>query len=290
MKKFLMALAVLALVSAPAFAGPNAGGTLVVHDTGLAYTTDSSSYPSTAPECAGVDNMGAGDGSWLVWKVYAAFPGNASPRLKALVLGGTFNASTYLLAGGLPDPANDFEITQNGWPLTSGGGVGISFAVVKTALMNEVYWLGGYSYGGSWNVAPHPTQPMVFVDDAVPPVEDPITALGSIGFGAAGQTPCPPDAPEPGACCFADGSCALLLPDACLGAGGVVFGGLCDPNPCPPPPPQGACCFGSDCVITTQSLCIAQGGVWYDGPCDPTPCPIVPVEETTWGAIKANYR
>jgi hypothetical protein len=288
MKKFLMALAVLALVSAPALAGPNANGTLVVHDTGLVYTTDSTEYPSDAPMCENVDNQ-IDLGAFGVWKVYAAFPENASPRLKALVMGEQFNATTYVLAGGLPDPVNDFEITQNGWPLTSGGGVGISFGTVKTTLMVECYWLGGYSYGGSWAVAPHPTQAMVFVDDSVPPLEDPIVGLGSLGFGEAGFTPCPVG-PQEGACCFADGSCQLLFADACLGAGGIVFGGPCDPNPCPPPPPEGACCFGPDCVITTQSLCIAQGGVWYDGPCDPNPCPPVPVEETTWGAIKANYR
>lgn len=288
MKKFLMALAVLALVSAPALAGPNADGTLVVHDTGLTYTFDSAVYPSDAPSCENVDNEIA-LGAFAVWKVYAAFPDNASPRLKALVMGEQFDAATYVLAGGLPDPVADFEITQNGWPLTSGGGVGISFGTVKTTLMVECYWFGGYNYtGGAWAVAPHPTQTMIFVDDSVPPLEDPITALGSVGFGVAGNTPCP-IGPAEGACCFPDGTCQLLFADACLGAGGIVFGGPCDPNPCPEPPPQGACCFGADCVITTQSLCIAQGGAWFGGECEPNPC-AVPVEETTWGAIKANYR
>ena len=40
--------------------------------------------------------------------------------------------------------------------------------------------------------------------------------------------------PTPGACCFADGSCQMLLPAACATAGGVPQGeGTdCDPNPC----------------------------------------------------------
>ncbi|MEP0846734.1 MAG: hypothetical protein HRF50_07930 [Phycisphaerae bacterium] len=43
--------------------------------------------------------------------------------------------------------------------------------------------------------------------------------------------------PEPGACCFDDGSCQVLLPADCFAQGGA-FQGLntdCDPNPCPQP-------------------------------------------------------
>lgn len=56
------------------------------------------------------------------------------------------------------------------------------------------------------------------------------------------------------------------------------------------PPLDGACCFGPDCVILAEGACAQQGGVWYGGPCDPNPCPPVPVEESSWGAIKNQYR
>jgi len=296
MKKFLMALAVLALACAPALAGPNAGGTLVVQDTGLAYTVDSTSYPSTAPDpaCEGtidaqipVEFTLAG---W-VWKIYAAFPATATPRLKALAVGEQFGADVFVLAGGLPDPVADFDIPQGGWPTTSGGGDGISFGVAKTAYMAEIYWFGGYGYdGGVFATAPHPSQPMLFVDDSVPPVEDAIVGLSSIGFGSGiGVVVCP-TVPHEGACCFTDGTCQMLFADACVAAGGTVYQGACDPNPCPPPPPTAACCIGESCSIVTESLCVGAGGTWYPGiTCDPNPC-IIPVQETTWGQIKANYR
>jgi hypothetical protein len=295
MKKFLMALAVLALVSAPAMAGPNANGTLLAHDTGLAYTVDSTSYPSDPPVCG--ENGGTVDAQIDldfigVWKIYAAFPDGSSPRLKALPMGATFSAQVFVVAGGLPDPVNDFEVPQGGWPTVSGGGTGVSFGVVKTALMNECYWFGGYGYGapGVFQIAPHPVQPMLFIDDSVPPQEDPIVALGSLGFGQEGNIACPGTGPVEGACCFPNGDCQLLLPDACLGAGGAVVGGPCDPNPCPIPQ-EGACCVEEDCFIYTESACIAAGGQFLGVgvSCDPNPC-VIPVEETSWGQIKANYR
>lgn len=294
MKKFLMALAVLALASAPAFAGPNAGGTLVVHDTGLVYTVDSTSYPSTAPECGAVDAnipLEFTMAGW-VWKVYAAFPPAASPRLKALALGEQFDASVIVLAGGLPDPVGDFDIPQGGWPTTSGGADGISFGTTKTDLMVEVYWFGGYAYGGTglFSATPHPIEGnRFFIDDSTPPQSDPIEGYSSIGFGVDGVPICP-DIPQEGACCFTNGTCQMLFADACVAAGGSFYGGVCDPNPCPPPPVESACCLNGVCTITTETLCLGAGGTWLpDTACDPNPC-VIPVEETSWGQIKANYR
>lgn len=294
---FCVLLAAAALLAAgTAAAGPNAGGTLVVHDTGLVYTTDSAAYPNQAPACAGVDAqapLGLPEGgAGYVWKVYAAFPPDASPRLKALVFGAQFPADIVVVAGGLPDPAADFEITQAGWPLTTGGGVGVSFGVVKTSVMAECYWLGGYAYGapGAWTLASHPSQGMIFVDDSVPPIEDAITALGSLGFGQAGVVPCPDDNPDPGACCFADGSCQLNLPDACGSAGGIFLGGACQPNPCPQPPSEGACCMGAECFVYTAEQCAQVLGEFLGTgvPCNPNPCP-TPVQITTWGRLKQQY-
>ena len=41
--------------------------------------------------------------------------------------------------------------------------------------------------------------------------------------------------------------------------------------------------------MLTQADCEAQGGNFVDGPCDPNPC-VIPVQETSWGSIKAIYR
>ena len=87
-------------------------------------------------------------------------------------------------------------------------------------------------------------------------------------------------APPTGACCFADGHCALLTHSACTLAGGTSWteGVLCEPlNPCPQP--QGACCYPDGfCAVTTQLDC-QPPGVWHPEwtSCTPNPCPPPPV-------------
>jgi hypothetical protein len=106
----------------------------------------------------------------------------------------------------------------------------------------------------------------------------------------------PNPCPQPEAvCCFENGDCAIMTEDECAAAMGdwrPDLGDSCDPNPCPPPPPpEGACCDGPVCYIATQEDCEANGDMYMgdDVPCDPNPCP-VPVENSTWGQIKANFK
>ncbi|MBN1512345.1 MAG: hypothetical protein JXB13_10045, partial [Phycisphaerae bacterium] len=80
--------------------------------------------------------------------------------------------------------------------------------------------------------------------------------------------------PDPeGACCFADGSCAIMTVDGCADDGGVYEGDgtACDPNPCPQP--EGACCYPDGfCAVTEEADC---AGDWLGAgtDCDPNPCP-----------------
>jgi hypothetical protein len=274
--------------------GTNAGGTLVVHDTRIAYTLDGGQYPSDPPaSCSSVDGVAPPD-SLVVWKVYAAFPMAGSPRLKAVAFGEDFVAgSLTILGAGLANPG-DSEITVNGWPGNPGSGVTVSFANVQTGHIVELYWFGGYgSQGSTWNTAPHPTQPTVFVDDSAPAQEDLITALGGIGFGVPGYTPCSV-APLPGACCFPDGVCRALTVEECAGDHGTYVGGSCSPNPCPQPPPDGACCLSSVyCRILTPEQCHQQGGLFlgYGVACEENICPVpVPTLKVSWGMMKALFR
>ncbi len=81
------------------------------------------------------------------------------------------------------------------------------------------------------------------------------------------------------ACCYADGTCEMLLPADCVADGGVDQGvdTDCDPNPCPPPPPQ-ACCFADQsCQVLDELDCYIAGG-WPQGEgtdCSPNECPPV---------------
>ncbi len=101
-------------------------------------------------------------------------------------------------------------------------------------------------------------------------------------------------APPPvGACCLSSGACITLTYDDCSLQGGSYYGDLvpCVPNPCAQP--TGACCFSTGtCQVTGEAGCLQNGGIYYgDGiPCEPNPCPLVPVDETSWGRIKSDYR
>jgi hypothetical protein len=45
------------------------------------------------------------------------------------------------------------------------------------------------------------------------------------------------------------------------------------------------------CYIALEEDCVGAGDTW-DGSesCEPNPCEVIPVDETTWGSIKADYR
>jgi len=297
MKKFLMALAVLC-IAGPAFAtGPNIGGTLVIHDTGVTFSTvaDLPVPPvSTAPaSCSAVD-VQLPEGSptvQSVWKVYAAFPDGSSPRVKGLAWGITGSGAAYVTTAGLPDPPNCFQVVQGSWP-SPPGSIGQSFVFTQTAQLVECYWFGGYGYAGAlFSTAPHSVQASDFVDDAVPGNTDSIAGFSSIGFGVNGNLVCPQVGPVPGACCYPDGSCVMVLQDACV-APGTWYDGDCTPTLCPITP-TGACCVTPTlCEIHSLADCTALGGE-YKGdnvPCEPNTCVIIPTEPTSWGHIKANYR
>ena len=138
---------------------------------------------------------------------------------------------------------------------------------------------------------PSPSQGASFADDDVPSNLDTIAGLGSFGFFGPGDIPCP-SADVPAACCFADGSCEVLLEGDCIAGGGVLEGSpSCDPNPCAQPP-LGACCTDlNDCFLATEANCLAQGYDYVgDGStCDPNPCGAIPTHRTTWGQIKAGF-
>lgn len=87
----------------------------------------------------------------------------------------------------------------------------------------------------------------------------------------------------------ADGTYYLIV-DAYGGGAGGAFELTYSIN-CPMPPIS-ACCFDDVCMMLLEADCLAQGGE-YQGDysvCDPNPCVVVPVEESSWGQIKNQYR
>jgi hypothetical protein len=179
------------------------GGTLIVHDAGWNTTCDEIVGPQLSA-CAAVDNNldPTFSHGCPTWKVYAAFPGNSQPRLKALSWGMTYDlASLYLGGVALPGLEGNI-ITTPDWP-SSGSGVTMTFDNVQTTELVALFTFVGFTYYASqlpgvvWRTWAHPTVPSVFQDGSLVPVEDDIADFGTIGFGVPGYTPCPEPLPVP---------------------------------------------------------------------------------------------
>ncbi len=270
MTRYLPLLCVLMVAAAPASAGPNAGGTLLLHDPGLAYTDTGLGYcgMGTVPQsCTGMDTRldGSDPLSPRVWKVYAAFHAQMHPRLRGLVFAIDYDPMVAIVAFG---PCAGFEMADSDWPARQSG-TSIVFGSTQTAYVTECYWFAGYAEQGgpaSFRLIPHPLQGGNFADDDIPSVLDPIFGYGTLGFGTDGSTVCP----QPmGACCHPDGTCTTTLQEDCAQWGGP--GTLCQPNPCEQP--LGACCESDgDCVVTSEAQCWGDWMGQGTG-CDPDPCP-----------------
>ena len=205
----LFFISVLLCAALPALAGPNAGGVLIVHDAGLNPTCDEIVH-NPVPACAAADNEMSLTSFCPTWKVYAAFPPDAQPRLKSLSWGVDWAVNTpYFYVHGGPSPyPQDVTVTGDpGWPYTPGTGATLTFAATQTGTVVELYCFVAYVYPYgepvepfTWHTTPHPSAPSVFVDDADPAQEDSIADFGFMGFGMPGYTPWPAAgaAPEEG--------------------------------------------------------------------------------------------
>jgi DNA-binding beta-propeller fold protein YncE len=206
-KTTIPVLTVVLLVSLSAtpcaLAGPNAGGVLVVHNTGLLWSANEPPPlpPNTVPpaSCSEVNNT-ATPGDHIVWKIYAVFPPSSTPRLASIAFGVAINkpadSGIDIQGWGLAN-AGDWEVTDVLWP--NGGGLGEAFtAGLRTSTINDLYWFGGYGYLGSGGETPtfctghwNGSNADIFVSDGVPALEDDIAGFGCLGFGVAGYTPWP---------------------------------------------------------------------------------------------------
>jgi hypothetical protein len=178
---------------------------------------------------------------------------------------------------------NNLEISTSGWP-----GAGEGTAVVATDIQWEgnfvpVYFFTGYTYNTTRiQLDVDPAQDFAGTGNCdVPALLWDAVCLGAVGTGDdMGEPCCPPMGPDPEACCFEDGTCELMLEYECGVAGGVYYGGECDPNPCPQPVLPGACCIETgECFVLLEEDCNTIGGEFLgeETVCDPNPCPQPPV-------------
>jgi hypothetical protein len=274
MKALLFGICALGLVAAPAEAGPNAGGTLIVHNPQIAYTDDTPGYCGMNPlaDCetavTRIDGAGPHYDTSVVWKIYAAFPQASSPRLMGASFGLQYDPEVVVFASG---SCGSLELPEESWP-ASGTGTSTIWPEVQLGHVTEIYWFAGYVEDAAphfFRAAPHPESFACFADDAVPANLDRIFAFSSLGFGAAGILLCPDDLPETGACCRYEG-CSLMTLSDCRLYSGSFYGGTCLPDPCPT---RGACCQDSQCFMLVRGDCydrwLGEGTTCLPGICDP---------------------
>ncbi|MCA9726869.1 MAG: hypothetical protein KC729_04240, partial [Candidatus Eisenbacteria bacterium] len=174
-----------------ATAGPHAGGTLLVHATGLDYSVGEE-YCTTdvPPGCTSVQTRVAGTDP-VVWVVYGVFLDAESPRLRGVEFGVQYSPSVTIVDHG---HCADLEVPSPGWP-ASGTGTIVVWGDTQRGQLIPIYWFAGYVQslgpGPSFEVAPHPQYGGHFGDDSIVPVRDEIAGYGRIGFGVDGVAPCP---------------------------------------------------------------------------------------------------
>ncbi len=193
--KLMLIVLAASLCGASAFAGPNEGGTLVLHaETSIVYTTDTTSYcgQSDLASCAeAVTSVPADPGQVTAFFAMAAFPESAEPRLSGVTFGVDYDSTKFVLVA--HGSCADFELATAGWP-TQGAGTALTWNAPLTAAISELYWFAGYAYSEeatSFALTEHPTQGGAFGDDETPAALDPIVAFGTLGFGTDGVLACP---------------------------------------------------------------------------------------------------
>ncbi len=196
----LLYVGLLLFIPVLALAGPNEGGTLILHaNPSIVFTSDTADYCGMAglDSCsAAVTSVAWDPGKKIVFHVLAAFPPESSPRLKALSFGIDYDPTKFMMAA--RSTCADFELSDGTWP-AAGTGTSQSWTTgAQIGLLTEVYWFAGYAYSEqdaedstSVSLIPHPLQHGVFVDDAFPAEVDTIAGYGRLGFGTNGSLACP---------------------------------------------------------------------------------------------------
>jgi hypothetical protein len=267
----------------PAQAGPNAGGTLIVHSAGTAMVgsveictegTTPTGYDSVVDR----EDVESADAP-AIFRIYAIFPSTNSPRLMGLTWGVTYDPSKLILAAS--DGCDNLSFPDTGWP-DPGTGTSVVYSTPQTAQVVRVYAFSAYTVGGQactfdLTSNPNPTQGGYFGDDSVPAVLDPIAGFGGLGFHQDGHVPWE-EIPR-GACCTPDDLCTYA-PESDCPSPAVWVGAWtnCEPDPCGTPLLRACCGTDGSCTLTTEDAC-SPPSLWHAewSNCWSNPCPLPPM-------------
>ena len=273
------------LLASVALAGPNADGVLVLHDPGIAYTSDANYIglsgvacgqdgppdqpyspvcppydPSSGPNPCDpraadpTSHISWPDGAKHVWYVMAAFPEGSCPRLHYVGFRIRYDASKVYVDAAKSRDAYDASVVpapqrvvsdQDGTTPFPGPDTGVGMAFTS-ARTSQLQELW-------W-----------FVGYSYPGAVD-ATFSVSVLSGLAGDNSN-----------FGDDAIPTNL-DPIAGFGRLGLGGAVGENPTPgPPQPEGACCdtYYGTCSVTTAASCVAPTHTWHQAfTCETYQCP-----------------
>lgn len=325
-----VALAICAICSAPALAGRNRDGAMLVHtdDNAIYYTsTDycANALPVTCEELVTTTHKAPETDEAIIWFL-AVFDPTTSPEVMAVQFGIETNLPTgqgLVVASGACGPDVSLELPEDGFPDVGRGNL-VGYTDARTDHIWPFYWfavLGKDGQSNEFGTAVYPGDGRaVFVDNGSPPREDLITDFGVVRWGVAGSNSCPVFIPLPtGACCTRWGGCVQEVDqETCEDAYGVYEGTYAGDSTVCAPIVCAACCYSlaideneRRCVHATESACNTRFSIEgsdgqytnpsWSGPgnrCTSSPdsvgvrwyCGSVPTRSNSWGAIKSLFR
>jgi hypothetical protein len=303
MKRVLLALALIGLGAGIACAQPTnlAGGVFITHyPPGIVYTIDPTDWCATYGQFAisscDQQNNTIDTELGAVWYVLAAFNENDKVWCGTEFGLGAYNPGAVAFVGNGQCPTDALVIPAGAWPGPSTGIAVAATGTPWTGNFQPVFWFACYAYTPTLiQLTNNPATGFGgFANCMTPPTPYTAACFGAMGILQPGIACCPVP-PAQHACCIGDACVLVFSTDECLGLGGVDHPdwASCEGNPCFIPPVPGVCCVGEICYFVTQEECDAMGGVMHPEftECTDTTCHvIIPVDPTSWGAIKAIYR
>ncbi|MBD3162917.1 MAG: hypothetical protein GF346_10930 [Candidatus Eisenbacteria bacterium] len=205
MRSLLLTLCILALAAAPAVAGKNAGGAMIVHTqnseqyTGIMApcgATYDQYAPASCEEAVTQADIGSSSQRQLLWYL-AAFHPDADPGVTVVYFGHNHNfppGEGWLDTWNFCGPDGTLEVADPGWPeeVTAGNSVAFGSPIVDEHLF-PFYWFGAYGFEGAFMATgANPTGGYAgFVSDDNPGVLDEIDKFGTLRFYEPGENECP---------------------------------------------------------------------------------------------------
>ena len=144
MKGSCLAVALLVLFATSTLAGPNAGGTLILHARPSLVLSDGMDYcgQSGLTACdSAIVSLPADPGVPKLFWATAAFPDSSSPRMSVVTFGINYDPNKFAIIE--QHHCGDSQLPMDSWP-DPGSGTAVQWNTAQTDHLRDVYWFRGY--------------------------------------------------------------------------------------------------------------------------------------------------